>query len=115
MTVNRSPRLRLGDRNGFLGRVDDPRPVLHAARHVLSRKVYRRNGLMIANAPTTEAADALLTKLAPKSGAADALLRFGEAVGLTREDFAPAEPLAPCLALTAQFYSNVVCMLPGLP
>ncbi len=73
----------------------------------LIREVYRLDGLAIARAPTTEAADALIAKLTPKSGALDTLLRFGEAVGLTREDFDHAEPLAPCLALTAQFYYHL--------
>lgn len=73
----------------------------------LIREVYRLDSFTIAKAPTTEAADALIAKLTPKSGAADTLLRFGEAVGLTPEDFANAQPLAPCLALTAQFYYHL--------
>ncbi len=73
----------------------------------LIREVYRLDSLAIAKAPTTAAADALIAKLTPKSGALDTLLRFGEAVGLTREDFDHAEPLAPCLALTAQFYYHL--------
>lgn len=73
----------------------------------LIREIYRLDSLAIAKAPTPEAADALVAKLTPKSGAAETLIRFGEAVGLTREDFARAEPLAPCLALTAQFYYHL--------
>ena len=73
----------------------------------LIREIYRLDSLTIAKAPTAEAADALITKLTPKTGAADTLLRFGAAVGLTPEDFANAAPLAPCLALTAQFYYHL--------
>ncbi len=73
----------------------------------LIREVYRLDSLAIAKAPTAEAADALIAKLTPKSGAADTLLRFGEAVGLTPEDFDAVKPLAPCLALTAQFYYHL--------
>ena len=73
----------------------------------LIREIHRLDGLAIAKAPTVAAADALITKLTPKAGALDTLLRFGEAVGLTAEDFERAEPLAPCLALTAQFYYHL--------
>ena len=73
----------------------------------LIREVYRLDSLAIAKAPTTGAADALIAKLTPKSGALETLLRFGEAVGLTREDFDHAKPLAPCLALTTQFYYHL--------
>lgn len=73
----------------------------------LIREIYRLDSLVIAKAPTAEAADALIAKLTPKSGAADTLLRFGEAVGLTPEDFTDAKPLAPCLALTTQFYYHL--------
>jgi pyrroloquinoline-quinone synthase len=73
----------------------------------LIREIYRLDSLAIAKAPTTKAADALIAKLTPKSGALDTLVRFGEAVGLTRQDFDRAQPLAPCLALTAQFYYHL--------
>ncbi len=73
----------------------------------LIREIYRLDSLVITKAPTAEAADALIAKLTPKSGAADTLLRFGEAVGLTPEDFTDAKPLAPCLALTTQFYYHL--------
>ena len=73
----------------------------------LIREIYRLDSLTIAKAPTAEAADALIAKLTPKSGAAATLLRFGEAVGLTPEDFDAVKPLAPCLALTAQFYYHL--------
>ena len=73
----------------------------------LIREIYRLDGLTIAKAPTAAAVDVLIAKLTPKSGAADTLLRFGEAVGLTPEDFDNAKPLAPCLALTAQFYYHL--------
>ena len=73
----------------------------------LIREIYRLDSLAVAKAPTVEAADALLAKLTPKSGALEMLLRFGAAVGLARADFDEAEPLAPCLALTAQFYYHL--------
>ena len=73
----------------------------------LIREIYCLDSLAIAKAPTTRAADALIAKLTPKSGAADTLLRFGEAVGLTATDFGNAKPLAACLALTAQFYYHL--------
>lgn len=73
----------------------------------LIREIYRLDSLAIAKAPNAEAADALIAKLTPKSGAADTLLQFGQAVGLTPADFERAEPLAPCLALTAQFYYHL--------
>ncbi len=73
----------------------------------LIREIHRLDGLAIAKAPTVAAADALIAKLTPKAGALDTLLRFGEAVGLTLEDFEHAVPLAPCLALTAQFYYHL--------
>lgn len=73
----------------------------------LIREVYRLDSLAIAKAPTVEAADALIAKLTPKSGALETLLRFGDAVGLTQGDFDHAEPLAPCLALTTQFYYHL--------
>ena len=70
----------------------------------LIREIYRLDSLAIAKAPTVAAADALIAKLEPKAGAEAVLVRFGEAVGLTQRDFDEAAPLAPCLALTAQFY-----------
>lgn len=73
----------------------------------LIREIHRLDGLTIAKAPTVAAADALIAKLTPKAGALDTLLQFGEAVSLTPEDFDHAEPLAPCLALTAQFYYHL--------
>ena len=73
----------------------------------LIREIYRLDSLTIAKAPTVEAADALIAKLTPKAGAEAVLVRFGEAVGLTQRDFDEAVPLAPCLALTAQFYYHL--------
>ena len=73
----------------------------------LVRESYRLDALAIAKAPTVEAADALTAKLIPKVGAEDVLIRFGEAVGLTRQAFDEAAPLAPCLGLTAQFYYHL--------
>ena len=71
------------------------------------REIYRLDSLLIAKAPNTEVADILIAKLAPKKGALDTLLRFGAEVGLTQNDFDQAEPFAPCLALTAQFYYHL--------
>lgn len=73
----------------------------------LVREIYRLDALAIAKAPTSAAADALIAKLTPKAGAEEVLIRFGEAVGLTREDFDEARPLAGCLALVAQFYYHL--------
>lgn len=73
----------------------------------LCREIYRLDALAIAKAPTPEAADALIAKLTPKSGAEEVLIRFGEAVGLTRADFDEAAPLAGCLALITQFYYHL--------
>ena len=73
----------------------------------LIRELYRLDSLVIAKAPTPEAADALIAKLTPKSGAAATLLKFGKAVGLSETDFDNATPLAACLALTAQFYYHL--------
>ena len=73
----------------------------------LIREIHRLDGLAIAKAPTVAAADVLIAKLTPKAGALDTLLRFGEAVGLTPEDFDEVAPLAPCLALTTQFYYHL--------
>ncbi len=73
----------------------------------LCREIYRLDALAIAKAPTPEAAAALIAKLTPKEGAEDVLVRFGEAVGLTPQDFDEATPLAGCLALIAQFYYHL--------
>lgn len=73
----------------------------------LIREIYRLDSLLIAKAPNAEVADLLIAKLTPKKGALETLLRFGAEVGLTQNDFDRSEPLAPCLALTAQFYYHL--------
>ncbi len=46
----------------------------------------------------------LIAKLTPKVGGYKLLLRFGEALGLSRSAFDNVEPLAGCMALTNFFY-----------
>ena len=54
--------------------------------------------------PDLDLQDLLLAKLVPKIGGYRLLLRFGEALGLSRADFDAVEPLAGCMALTTYFY-----------
>ena len=70
----------------------------------LVREAYRLDALAIATAPDLEVQELLLQKLLPKVGGHQLLLRFGEALGLTRADFDAVEPLAGCMALTNFFY-----------
>ena len=70
----------------------------------LVREAYRLDALAIAALPDLEIQDLLIRKLAPKVGGYTLLLRFGEALGLTRADFDSVEPLAGCMALTNFFY-----------
>lgn len=70
----------------------------------LVREAYRLDALAIAAAPDLDMQELLLHKLLPKIGGYQLLLRFGEAVGLTREAFDAVEPLAGCMALTNFFY-----------
>lgn len=70
----------------------------------LVREAYRLDALAIAGMDELELQDLLLAKLVPKIGGYKLLLRFGDALGLSREDFDAVEPLAGCMALTNFFY-----------
>lgn len=70
----------------------------------LVREAYRLDALAVAGMPDLELQDMLLSKLVPKIGGYQLLLRFGEALGLARADFDAVEPLAGCMALTNFFY-----------
>ena len=70
----------------------------------LVREAYRLDALAIAGASDLDLQDLLLTKLVSKIGGYRLLLRFGEALGLSRTDFDAVEPLAGCMALTTFFY-----------
>src|ERR1700730_18011370 len=70
----------------------------------LVREAYRLDALAVAAMPDLELQDFLLAKLVPKIGGYRLLLRFGEALGLSRADFDAVEPLAGCMALTTFFY-----------
>src|SRR5436309_5134083 len=70
----------------------------------LVREAYRLDALAVASMPDLDLQDLLLAKLVPKIGGYKLLLRFGEALGLTRADFEAVVPLAGCLALTTFFY-----------
>src|SRR5437588_5270653 len=70
----------------------------------LVREAYRLDALAVAGMPDLDLQDLLLAKLVPKIGGYRLLLRFGEALGLSRADFDAVEPLAGCMALTNFFY-----------
>ncbi len=70
----------------------------------LVREAYRLEALTVAGMPDLDLQDLLLAKLVPKIGGYRLLLRFGQALGLAREDFDAVEPLAGCMALTTFFY-----------
>ena len=70
----------------------------------LVREAYRLDALAIAGMPDLDLQELLLAKLAPKIGGYRLLLRFGEALGLSRADFDAVEPLAGCMALTNFFF-----------
>ena len=70
----------------------------------LVREAYRLDALAVAGMPDLDLQDLLLAKLVPKIGGYRLLLRFGQALGLAREDFDAVEPLAGCMALTTFFY-----------
>src|SRR5436305_4812729 len=70
----------------------------------LVREAYRLDALAVAAASDLEVQELLLSKLIPKVGGYKLLLRFGEALGLSRSDFDNVEPLAGCMALTNFFY-----------
>src|SRR5947209_7051021 len=70
----------------------------------LVREAYRLDALAIAGMPHLDLQDLLLAKLVPKIEGYRLLLRFGQALGLSRADFDAVEPLAGCMALTTFFY-----------
>lgn len=70
----------------------------------LVREAYRLDALAVAGMPDLDLQDLLLAKLVPKMGGYRLLLRFGEALGLSRADFDAVEPLAGRMALTTFFY-----------
>jgi pyrroloquinoline quinone (PQQ) biosynthesis protein C len=70
----------------------------------LVREAYRLDALAIAAVDDLEVQELLIAKLTPKVGGYKLLLRFGEALGLSRNDFDTVEPLAGCMALTNFFY-----------
>ena len=70
----------------------------------LVREAYRLDALAIAGSSDLDLQDLLLAKLVSKIGGYRLLLRFGEALGLSRADFDAAQPLAGCMALTTFFY-----------
>ncbi len=70
----------------------------------LVREAYRLDALAVVGMPDLDLQDLLLAKLLPKIGSYRLLLRFGEALGLSRADFDAVEPLAGCMALTNFFY-----------
>ncbi|GAC1656474.1 MAG: hypothetical protein NVS4B7_00400 [Ktedonobacteraceae bacterium] len=70
----------------------------------LVREAYRLDALAVAAAPDLEMQELLIAKLLPKVGGYKLLLRFGDAIGLSRTDFDSVEPLAGCMALTNFFY-----------
>jgi pyrroloquinoline-quinone synthase len=70
----------------------------------LVREAYRLDALAVAGMPDLDLQDLLLAKLVPKIGGYRRLLRFGDALDLSRTDFDAVEPLAGCMALTTFFY-----------
>lgn len=70
----------------------------------LVREAYRLDALAVVVSPDLDIQELLLRKLMPKIGGYQLLLRFGEALGLTRADFDAVEPVAGCMALTNFFY-----------
>ena len=70
----------------------------------LVREAYRLDALAIAAVDDLEVQELLIAKLTPKVGGYKLLLRFGEALSLSRNDFDTVEPLAGCMALTNFFY-----------
>src|SRR5260221_13327477 len=70
----------------------------------LVREAYRLDALAVVGMADLAMQELLLAKLVPKIGGYTLLLRFGEALGLSRADFDAAEPLAGCMALTNFFY-----------
>ncbi|HVB75984.1 MAG TPA: iron-containing redox enzyme family protein [Ktedonobacteraceae bacterium] len=94
--------LWMGIEQGTLGR--DTLRVFALQDWWLVREAYRLDALAVAALPDLDLQDLLLAKLVPKIGGYKLLLRFGEALGLSRADFDAVEPLAGCMALTNFFY-----------
>lgn len=91
------------------GRTTDAHLAVFAQQDAwLIREVHRLDGLAIAKAPDPVSADVLVRKLAPKAGALDLVVRFGEAVGVRRAEVEQPVPLAGCAALVGQFYYHLV-------
>lgn len=79
----------------------------------LVREAYRLDALALAAVSDLEMQELLLSKLIPKIGGYKLLLRFGEALGLSRTDFDAVEPLVGCMALTNFFYWMLAYGSPG--
>ena len=79
----------------------------------LVREAYRLDAVAVAAARDLETQELLLSKLLPKIGGYKLLLRFGQALGLSRSDFDSVEPLAGCMALTNFFYWVIAYGSPG--
>jgi pyrroloquinoline-quinone synthase len=79
----------------------------------LVREAYRLDALAVAATSDLDVQELLLSKLMPKIGGYKLLLRFGEALGLSRIDFDAVEPLAGCMALTNFFYWELAYGTPG--
>jgi pyrroloquinoline-quinone synthase len=59
----------------------------------LVREAYRLDALAVVGMPDLDLQDLLLAKLVHKIGGYRLLLRFGDALGLSRADFDTVEPL----------------------
>jgi thiaminase/transcriptional activator TenA len=68
------------------------------------REAYRLDALTIAGVSELDVQELLISKLHAKVGGYKLLVRFGEALGLTRADFDVSEPLVGCIALTNFFF-----------
>jgi len=71
------------------------------------REAYRLDALAIAGVPELDVQELLIGKLAAKTGGYKLLLRFGEAIGLSRANFDASEPLAGCMALSNFFFYTI--------
>jgi pyrroloquinoline-quinone synthase len=72
---------------------------------LIVRDAYRLDGMAIAAAaPDHVLQELLIDKLVAKKGCHELLIRFGEAVGLSRSAFEDVEPVAGCQALVSFFY-----------
>ncbi|MDA4130948.1 MAG: iron-containing redox enzyme family protein, partial [Thaumarchaeota archaeon] len=71
------------------------------------------DALAIARTSDLEVQELLISKLTPKIGGYKLLIRFGEALGLSRTDFDKVEPVVGCMALTNFFYWMLAFGSPG--